>query len=174
LIRFGTLGSALSATREAREAVLSDWPAAARQLEIIGQTIRYLLSAEVRTSTLLTNPSLVADYLSGHIAHSMTEQVIALHLNSVGYLIRDEVVSMGSLSRAPVYPREIIRRALELGAATIIIAHNHPSGDPAPSKEDIQATRSLAAAAKLFDIELFDHFIITRSGSTSLRSEGLL
>jgi DNA repair protein RadC len=154
--------------------VLGAWPDAAEQLDGIGETIRHLLSVELRRAPLLTNPALVVDYLLGHAGRRIAEQVIALYLDGAGYLMRDEVVSVGSISRAPIHPREIVRRALELGSTSIIVAHNHPGGDPSPSEQDILVTRDLAAAAKLFEIELFDHFIVARTGWTSLRAEGLI
>jgi DNA repair protein RadC len=170
---FGNVKAALSARSEARRQALSAWPAAATQLDLIVRTARHLVTAELCSSHPLTNPERVAAFLAARIAHDVRESVITLYLDNAGYLIRDEVVSLGSIRQAPVHPREIVRRALELGAAILIIGHNHPSGDLAASDADIEATHALAAAARLFDIELFDHLIVSRFGWISLRARGI-
>lgn len=116
----------------------------------------------------------VSDYLVTAMGASGKEELRILFCDASGGMIRDEVMSLGSVQRAPVYPRAIIQRALDLGAASLLMAHNHPSGDPTPSAEDIAATRRVASAAALFDIELFDHIIVARRGWFSFRAEGLL
>jgi DNA repair protein RadC len=97
-----------------------------------------------------------------------------LFLNSKNRLLRDEVMSEGSINETPIYPREIMRRALELGATALILAHNHPSGDPQPSDGDVDATRRIARAARSLDIKIHDHVVVARSGWTSFRTLGLL
>ena len=89
-------------------------------------------------------------------------------------LIADEVQSSGTIDHTPVYPREIVKRALELGASAIILVHNHPSGDPTPSRADIEMTRDVAAAAKALSIAVHDHVIVGRSGHASFKALGLL
>jgi len=89
-------------------------------------------------------------------------------------LIADEVQNRGTVDHTPVYPREIIKRALELGASSIILVHNHPSGDPTPSKADIAMTREIAGAAKALSIAVHDHLVIGRGGHASFKSLGLL
>ena len=96
------------------------------------------------------------------------------HLDRRNQLIRDEMVAFGTVDHAPVYPREVIRRALDLSASAIILVHNHPSGDPEPSRADITMTRKVADAAKLFDIGLHDHLVVGRDGTASMRALGLL
>jgi DNA repair protein RadC len=97
-----------------------------------------------------------------------------LHLNARNMLVRDEVMSDGSIDEAALYVREVIRRAIDLGSAAIILVHNHPSGDPAPSRADIDITRRVAEAGKRLGIALHDHIIIAGSGHSSLRAMGLL
>lgn len=97
-----------------------------------------------------------------------------LYLNAANHLLRDESCAEGSLLEVTIHPREVVRRALELGATALILVHNHPSGDPTPSRADREATRRLAAAAALLDIRLHDHVIVASSGCVSFRALGLL
>ena len=108
------------------------------------------------------------------MAHLPAERLRVLFLNSKNRLLRDEMMSEGSVNEAPIYPREIMRRALEVGATALILAHNHPSGDSHPSEGDIRATRRVAEAAQALDIRVHDHVILARSGWSSLRTLGLI
>lgn len=171
---FGSVGSVLAASSEARGGLLVDAPLAALQLELVNRTLYHVLHSPITDRPILATLSAVLDYLSVHIGFDIAERVIVLYLNSAGLLIADETAATGSIRHTPLYPREIVRRALELGAASIILAHNHPGGDITPSANDLAATRLIAEAARLFDITLFDHLIVSRSRWTSFRSEGLL
>jgi DNA repair protein RadC len=102
------------------------------------------------------------------------ERVRVLYLNSKNMLIRDEIASEGSIDQAPIYTREIVRRSIDLGAAAIILVHNHPSGDSAPSRQDISMTREIIHVGKRLGIAVHDHVIVGKDGITSLRSAGLL
>lgn len=133
----------------------------------------------VLTSRLDRRPILAArndllDYLRFDMAFRSTEQVRALHLTSSSRLIRDEVVGEGTIDEAPVYVREVLRRALELGSAGLILVHNHPSGDPEPSRADRDITRRIAAAGQAMGVALLDHVIVAASGTVSFHAEGLL
>jgi len=97
-----------------------------------------------------------------------------LHLNSRNMLIRDENMGDGSIDQAAIYTREVIKRAMELGSAALILVHNHPSGDPSPSKQDIEITRQIVEAGKRLGIGVHDHIIIGAQGHSSLRAQGLL
>lgn len=108
------------------------------------------------------------------MAHLIHERVRVLHLNSKNRLIRDELVSEGSIDQAAIYTREVIRRALELGSAAIILVHNHPSGDSAPSRQDIAITKDICDAGRKLGIAVHDHIIIGKDGHTSFRSKGLI
>lgn len=114
------------------------------------------------------------DYLHAAMAHEPREMFRVLFLDSALRLIRDEVLSAGSIREAPAYPREIMRRSFELGAAAIILAHNHPSGDPTPSRHDIVLTQKLVRIGSELDVIVQDHILIARSGWTSFRALGLL
>ena len=171
---FGGLGPLLAAEPEslARIDGLSEGAVAA--LMIAKASALRLLADDIREKPILSNWQALIDYLHADMAHAAIERVRVLHLDSKNILIRDEVVAEGSIDQAAVYVREIIRRAIELHASGMILVHNHPSGDPAPSKADIQLTREVAEAARPLGIALHDHLIIGTQGQTSMRSQGLM
>ena len=133
-----------------------------------------LVSAEVAERPVLANWQALLDYLRADMAHHSIERVRVLHLNTRNMLIRDEVMSEGSIDQAAVHIREVIRRAIDLGSAAIILVHNHPSGDPAPSRADIDLTRSIAETGKRLGIAVHDHIIIGSNGHASMRAMGLI
>ena len=143
-------------------------------LKIAQASALRLLKAKVRNRPVLSSWQALLDYLHADMAHLGVERVRILHLNSKNMLIADEVMSQGSVDEAAVYVREVIRRALELGATAIIIVHNHPSGDPQPSRHDIQLTREIVEAGRPLKIQVHDHVIIGANGHASLRAQGLL
>jgi DNA repair protein RadC len=108
------------------------------------------------------------------MAHDATEQFRILFLDRKNILIRDEAQSRGTVDHTPLYPREVVKRALELGASAIIMVHNHPSGDPTPSKADIEMTRQVIHALQPVDIAVHDHIIVGRNRHLSLRSQNLI
>ena len=108
------------------------------------------------------------------MARSPTEQFRLLFLDRKNVLIADEVQQKGTVDHTPVYPREVVKRALDLGASAFIMVHNHPSGDSTPSQADIEMTRAVAAAAKSLGIDLHDHIIVGRGGHQNFKSLGLL
>ena len=108
------------------------------------------------------------------MAYRSTEQFRILFLDRKSILIADEVQQKGTVDHTPVYPREVVKRALDLGASGIIMVHNHPSGDPTPSTADIDMTRQVATAAKALGISLHDHIVVGRGGNASFKSLGLL
>ena len=113
-------------------------------------------------------------YCHASMAYNSTEQFRVLFLDRKNVLIADEVQQKGTVDHTPVYPREVVKRALDLGASSIILVHNHPSGDPTPSRADIDMTNQVAAAAQGLGISLHDHIIIGRGGNASFKSLGLL
>jgi DNA repair protein RadC len=133
-----------------------------------------MAQAEVRSRPVLGNwPALIA-YLQTAMAYEQIEQFRILFLDRRNNLVADEVQQRGTVSHTPVYPREVMKRALILNASALIVAHNHPSGDPKPSREDIETTRQLKAAANALEIELHDHVVIGHGKHASFRSLGLL
>ncbi len=143
-------------------------------LKIAQASALRLLERQVGERPLLGSWQALEDYLHGAMAHRLTESARVLHLNTRNMLIRDEQVSEGSIDQTAIYVREVARRALELGSAAVILVHNHPSGDPAPSRQDIALTREMVAALKPLGIQVHDHLIVGRAGHASLRSLGLI
>lgn len=173
LAEFGGLGPLLSADPESlARADLTEGVVAA--LKIAEASALRLLRSRASERPILTNWQALADYLHADMAHRLVERVRVLHLNTKNALIRDELVSEGSIDQAAVHVREIVRRALELGSAALILVHNHPSGDPEPSRQDITLTRELVAALKPLGISVHDHVVVGSKGQASLRALGLI
>jgi DNA repair protein RadC len=149
-------------------------PDAARHLVAVREAMLHALRADATTGPVFADSAALLDYLTLDMAHRATEQLRVLFLNKRNELLDDRVLAEGTVDVTPVYPREIIRRALDIGATALILVHNHPSGDPSPSRGDIEATRRVAAAAQALDICLHDHVIVARDGWTSFRALGLL
>jgi DNA repair protein RadC len=135
--------------------------------------LRLLRDAAAKSPVLDEWDSLLA-YLTGVLAWERVEQFRILFLDSDGVLLADEAQARGTVNHTPVYPREVARRALELGASGLILVHNHPSGDPTPSAPDIDMTGQVCAAVELFDVLVLDHVIIGNGRVTSFRALGLL
>ncbi|MGB9154276.1 MAG: DNA repair protein RadC [Alphaproteobacteria bacterium] len=123
---------------------------------------------------LLNNWQRMVDYCRMAMAHETNEQFRLLFLDRKNHLLAEEVQQRGTIDHTPVYPREVVKRALEIGAGAIVLAHNHPSGDPTPSKEDITMTRAIADACRPLGITVHDHIIIGHGEVTSFKSLGLL
>ena len=173
LAEFGGVGALLSADPGALlRAGLSEGVVAA--LKIAEASALRLLRSRLADRPLLSDWKALADYLHADMAHRAVERVRVLHLNSKNMLIRDELVSEGSVDQAAIYVREVVRRALELGSAALIIVHNHPSGDPEPSRQDVALTRELIAASKPLGIAVHDHIVVGAKGQKSLRALGLI
>lgn len=173
IAEFGGLGPLLSADAGAlARAGLSEGAIAA--LKIAEASALRLLKSRVEQRPILSDWQALADYLRADMAHRAIERVRVLHLNSKNMLIRDELVSEGSIDQAAIHVREVIRRALELHSAALIVVHNHPSGDPQPSRQDIALTKELIAAAKPLGISVHDHIVVGNAGQASLRSLGLI
>lgn len=173
LAEFGSLGAVLTADRESLARTgLSETAIAA--LKIAQAAALRLLERAVADRPILSSWQALIDYLHAGMAHRLTESARVLHLNTRNILIHDEIVSEGSIDQATIHVREVARRALELGSAAIILVHNHPSGDPSPSRQDIQLTRDMVAALKPFGIVVHDHVVIGAKGHVSLRGQGLI
>lgn len=174
LHEFGGISGLLTADGEsiARNGGVSEGTVAA--LKIVQAATLRMLSDPIRHQPILSNWQALLDYLRIDMASLTIERVRVLHLNARNMLIRDEVMSEGSIDQAAVYVREVIRRALDLGSAAIILVHNHPSGDPAPSRADIQLTKDIAEAGRKLGIVVHDHIIIGSDKHTSLRAAGLI
>ncbi|WCT72125.1 DNA repair protein RadC [Sphingomonas naphthae] len=173
LAEFGGLGGLFDADADVlQKAGLSEGAAAA--IKIARAAALRLLKTEVARRPILANWQALEDYLHADMAHRAVEAVRVLHLNTKNMLIRDELVSQGSIDQAAVHVREAVKRALDLGSAAIILVHNHPSGDPSPSRADIALTREIIAGLKPLGIAVHDHVIVGAHGQTSLRAKGLI
>ena len=171
---FGGFGALLSAEPEALARIGGLSEGAIAALMIAKASAVRLLSDEIRDKPILSNWQALIDYLHADMAHEPIERVRVLHLDCKNVLIRDEIITEGSIDQAAIYIREIIRRAIDLHASGLILVHNHPSGDPAPSKADIQLTREVVEAGRPLGIAVHDHLIVGTRGQTSLRSQGLI
>lgn len=173
LAEFGGLGALLSADADAlaKHGATEGMVAA---LKIAEASALRLLRTKVAGRPILSDWQALRDYLHADMAHRSVERVRVLHLNTRNMLIRDELMSEGSIDQAAVHVREVIRRAIDLGSAAIILVHNHPSGDPQPSRQDIALTKEVILAGKPLGIAVHDHIIVGSSGQASLRALGLI
>jgi DNA repair protein RadC len=174
LHEFGGIAGLLTAEPEAIARVPGMGETSVAALKIAHAAALRMLRAQVAERPVLSNWQALLDYLRAAMAHRTIEHVRVLHLNSRNLLIRDELISEGSIDEAAVHVREVIRRAIDLGSAAIILVHNHPSGDPSPSRADIDLTRNIADAAKRLGIAVHDHIIVGADGYTSMRAKGLI
>ncbi len=173
LREFGSMGGLINAEPEALSAMKGMGETSVAAIKIVQAAMQRMLAGEISGKKALGSWQALLDYLRADMAFSLNERVRVLHLDTQNRLIRDEIMAEGTIDQAAIHPREIIRRALAIGSAAIIIVHNHPSGDPSPSKQDILMTRELAESAKRLGISLHDHVIIGREGHSSLKSLGL-
>lgn len=134
----------------------------------------HALRHELAAQPLLDGHQTTLDYLRLDCAHAPIEQLRVLYLNARNYLIHDGIISRGTIDEAPLFAREIMRQAIGRGATAIILVHNHPSGDPTPSRGDLKATARVVEAGRSVDVRVHDHFIVAANGTTSLRALGLL
>ena len=174
LREFGGIGGVFAADHAALARVAGMGDTSVAALKAVHATAVRLVRSEIADRPVLANWQALLDYLRADMAHHAVERFRVLHLNTRNMLIRDEVMSEGSIDQAAVYVREVIRRALDFGSAAIILVHNHPSGDPSPSRADIDITKAIAAAGKPLGIQVHDHLIIGTQGHASLRAQGLL
>jgi DNA repair protein RadC len=171
---FGGFGALLTADAQAIARVGDISEGAVAALKIAQAAALRLLQEQVKERPVLGSWQALLDYLHADMAHNPIERVRVLFLNSKNMLIRDEAVSEGSVDEAAVYVREVIRRALEYHATALILVHNHPSGDPAPSQQDIRLTKDIVEAGRHLKISVHDHVIIGAKGHSSLRAMGLI
>ena len=170
---FGGIGPLLGASADTlRREGLSDATIAA--LKIAEATALRLLEARVELKPVLSGWDALGDYLHAAMAHRRTEEVRILFLNAKNMLLANEALWQGSVDEASVHVREVIARAIALGATALIVVHNHPSGDPAPSTQDIRLTRDLVEAGRHMKVTVHDHVIVGATGRASMRAMGLI
>jgi DNA repair protein RadC len=174
IARFGSFAEAIAAPRARLLEIKGIKENAVAQLKIIEAAALRLSRSQLLNRPALSSWPALIDYCTAAMARNPHEEFRVLFLDRKNALIADEVQSRGTVDHAPVYPREIVKRALETGASALILVHNHPSGDPTPSRADIEMTREVAAASKALRIHLHDHLVIGRGGHASFKALGLL
>jgi len=172
--RFGSLSAVLDAEPGALRQVKGISDAGIGALKIAALAARRMARSEVRQKPVLGSWQALLDYLAIDMAHLTVERVRVLYLDSRNRLVRDHLASEGTIDEAAIHPREVIRRGLDIGATALILVHNHPSGNPEPSRADIQITQRIAEAGRLLGITVHDHVIVGREGHVSLRAKGLI
>ena len=172
--RFGGFAGVMAAAPDQLQEVAGVGPAAAVIVKVVQACALRMAQQEVTKREVIGSWKKLLDYLRMAMAEQKTEQFRLLFLDNKNALIADEEQQRGTVNHTPVYPREVVKRALELGASALILVHNHPSGDPTPSQDDIAMTKEVAAAADKLGISVHDHIIIGRKGHASLRSLGYL
>lgn len=173
MAEFGSAAAALAAPVERQRRVICGDEAAITGLRRFRVATRHILRRRVEEVPVISNWKALLDYLHGEMAHLKVERLRILHLNVRNMLIRDEVMYEGTIDYVSVHVRDVIRRCLELGSVSFILVHNHPSGNPGPTKADIEITRALHDAAIRLGIALHDHLIIGTGGHVSLKAQGL-
>jgi len=174
LQRFRGFAGVLSAEPDALMAVPGMGEASVAALKAVREAGLRVLRAEVAKRPVLSSWQQLLDYCQMAAGHAEIEEFRLLFLDRKNALIADERQQRGTIDHTPVYPREVVKRALELGASALIMVHNHPSGDPTPSKADVEMTREVQKAAAVLGVTLHDHVILGRGRHASLRSLGLI
>lgn len=174
IAKFGSFGEVVHAP----EARLRESPglgdAAITEIKLIAATASRIVKGQVKQRTVLSSWSSVIEYCRAAMAFADKEQFRILFLDKRNQVIADELQQVGTVDHTPVYPREVVKRALELSATAIILVHNHPSGDPTPSTADIQMTKSIIAISSPLGISVHDHIIVGRNGHASLKGLRLI
>lgn len=175
IARFGSFSGVLAAPIERLAEIKGLTAVSATNLKIVQAAAQRFARDRIDLDKpILSSWSALIDYCRAQMAYEDIEQFRLLFLDKKNRLIADEVQQTGTVDHTPVYPREVVRRALELSATAIILVHNHPSGDPAPSSADVQMTKAIIEAAKPLGIAVHDHIVIGRAGHASLRGLRLI
>jgi DNA repair protein RadC len=172
--RFGSFAGVLAAPQQTLLETRGLGPHSVAALKLVQAAAIRMSRAEVMERPVLNNWDRLIDYLHAVMAREKIEQFRVLFLDPKNRLIADEAQARGTVNHTPVYPREVVKRALELHATALILVHNHPSGDPTPSRADIEMTREIRQAAAVLSITLHDHLIVGNGRFLSFRQEGLL
>jgi len=174
IARFGSFGEVIAAPSARLAEVDGLGDAAVTELKVVEAAALRLARGEVKRRHVLSSWTAVLDYCRTAMAFAEREQFRILFLDKRNQLILDEVQQVGTVDHTPVYPREVVKRALELSATAVILVHNHPSGDLTPSRADIEMTRQIVEIAKPLGVAVHDHVIVGRDGHTSLKGMGLM
>jgi DNA repair protein RadC len=172
--RFGSFAALVAADADEIRKVSGAKDATVTALKIVQAAALRMSQIDLIGNPAISSWQQLLDYCHAAMAHEKREHFRVLYLDRKNVLIADEVQATGTVDHTPVYPREVVKRALELGASALILVHNHPSGDPSPSGGDIEMTTEIREAAVRLGISLHDHLIIGRKGHASFKSLGLL
>lgn len=172
--RFGSFNGVVNASIPDLTGIKGISETTAIAIKAIQASALRMMKQDLMEQPLLNSWQRLLDYLHASMAHEGKEHFRLLFLNKKNKLIADEVQQSGTVDHTPAYPREIMKRALELSATAIILVHNHPSGDATPSNADVEMTKAIIAAAQPFDIAIHDHLIVSQNGITSFKTLGLL
>jgi DNA repair protein RadC len=171
---FGDFNRVITASSARLQMVKGAGPAVVLELKLVEAAAQRMMRARVLQKPILSSWDALLDYCHTTMAHRETEQFRVLFLDRKNVLIADEEQARGTVDHVPVYPREIVKRALELNASALILVHNHPSGDPTPSDADLSMTAQVKEACQALGLALHDHLIIGKSRELSFRSSGYL
>lgn len=174
LARFGGLAGVFNADPAALAKHPGMGETSAAALKIVALATRRLARTGVQESPVLSSWQALIEYLTIDMAHLKHERVRVLYLDTRNRLVLDDLLTDGSLDEAAIHPREVVKKALDVGAAALILVHNHPSGSPEPSRADVQITNRIAEAGRLLGITVHDHVIIGKEGHVSLKAKGLV
>ena len=174
LTRFGSLAAVLNADHNALAEVEGMGEVSAAALKIVALAARRMARRQVRQQPVLGSWQALLDYLAIDMAHLTIERVRVLYLDTRNRLILDHQAQEGTIDEAAIHPREVVKKALEVGATALTLVHNHPSGNPEPSRADIQITARIAEAGRLLGITVHDHVIVGSEGHVSLKAKGLI
>jgi DNA repair protein RadC len=174
LAQFGTFAEAMNAPEERLREVPGLGEAAITEIKLVRAAALRLMRGEVLERPVLASWSQVLDYCRASMGFEAKEQFRILFLDKRNQIIADEVQQTGTVDHTPVYVREVVKRALELSSTAIVLVHNHPSGDPTPSRADIEMTKQIVGAAKNLGIVVHDHIIVGKQGHASFRGLGLI
>jgi DNA repair protein RadC len=174
LRRFGSFAEVISANPDALKDTKGIGDSGVVALKAVQAAAQRLLRTQVKQMPLIGSWAALIDYCTAQMAYNPIEQFRVLYLDRKNKLIADEEQQQGTVDHTPVYPREVVKRALELNASALIMVHNHPSGDPKPSQADIEMTRKVKDAAGAVGLTLHDHVIVSRGGHVSFKTQGLV
>lgn len=174
LQRFGDLAAVLGAPPQRIAEVDGAGPAVAQDLKTVQALMERAMRAALMQRPVISSWSQLVNYCRVSMAQAPREQFRVLFLDVKNQLIADEILNEGTIDHAPVYPREVARRAIELAAAAVVLVHNHPSGDPRPSAADVAITREIVAAAQAVHVKVHDHLVVGRNGAQSFKALGLM
>ncbi len=172
--QFGSFAEVISAPATRLKEIEGVGDAIVTELKVVEAAAQHLAKGRIKNKKVLSSWSSVIDYCRSSMAFSDKEQFRVLFLDKRNQLIADEVQQKGTVDHTPVYPREVVKRALELSATAIVLVHNHPSGDPTPSRADIQMTKTIIDVARPLGIEVHDHIIVGKDGHASLKGLRLI